>query len=92
MTTRIEQLVRDWYAPELPYGFAERTAARIMASEQPERIWEMLLGLTPRAGLAIGALATLLAVLGYAGTGPGLVDAFEDLASIEQVEYFLPTP
>jgi hypothetical protein len=80
----LEKLLREVYPPELPYGFAERTAR--MAMEPSEgAFWDAILGLTPRAGLAIGAAATILVVIGFVGSGPGVIGAIEQYAGIGSI-------
>ena len=76
----LESLLRENYPPELPYGFAERTAHAAMASGGA--FWDLLLGLTPRAGLAIGAVATALVVIGFAGSGPTVIESIDHYAQI----------
>ncbi len=65
----IEKLMRDAYAPNLPYGFAERVALLAM-TEQKVSLWDLLLGMTPKVGLAVGAFATILMLIGFTGEGP----------------------
>lgn len=79
-----EQLLRQLYPPELPYGFAERTARAAMESGS-SAFWDLLLGLTPRAGMAIGAVATALILLGFAGSGPGLFDALDQYSHLGSI-------
>lgn len=71
----IEKIMKEAFPSELPYGFAERVARNAMRTEQKASIWDLMLGLTPRAGLALGAVAVVLAVLGFAGDGPSMLDA-----------------
>lgn len=80
----IERIMKDAFPPELPYGFAERVASNAM-SQGGSSIWELLLNLTPRAGLAFGAVATLLLILGFTGDGPGLVDSIAQYSSLSSI-------
>jgi hypothetical protein len=82
--SNIEKLLREVYPPELPLGFAERTARAAMEPSEGA-FWEMLLGLTPRAGVAIGVLATGLLVAGFVGSGPGLLDALDQYATVGSI-------
>ena len=77
----LDKLLREVYPPELPYAFAERVE-RAALEPANGAFWEILLGLTPRAGLAIGALATVLVVVGFAGGGPGIVEAIGRYAEV----------
>jgi hypothetical protein len=77
-------MMREAFPPSLPYGFAERVANVAMA-EGRSTIWDFLFGMTPRASIAIGALAMLLAVIGFVGDGPNVIDApaqYSDTSSI----------
>jgi hypothetical protein len=88
MNKSIEQILKNAFPQELPYGFAERVARAAMA--QGERaIWDLLLNLTPRAGIAIGAVATLLLLLGLLGEGPGL---FESITEYNSFSSLIPLP
>jgi hypothetical protein len=80
----VEKILRDLYPPELPYGFAERTARAAMEPGNGP-FWDLLLGLTPRAGIAIGAVATVLVVLGFVGSGPGVLEAVDQYAQIGSI-------
>lgn len=85
--TPINQILRDAYVPGLPYGFAERVAAVAMSTGATS-LWDLLLLLTPRTGLALGLVAVLLVLLGFVGDGPGLVDSlthYVDLNSIPPI-------
>jgi hypothetical protein len=84
----IEKILRTGYAPELPYGFAERVAY-ISMTEGRSPFWAFLLALSPRTGLAIGAIAMLLIVLGFAGSGPGLFDSIDNYSAFSSI---LPIP
>jgi len=67
----------------LPIGFAERVAA--LAGEQaPVSLWDLLLRMTPRLGIALGAGAAVLAVLGLTGDGPGLFESVSRFASLTE--------
>jgi len=81
----INRILRESYVPELPYGFAERVAREIM--EQPERasVWDLLLAFSPRTSLAVGAIATLLLVLGFVGSGPGIVEAIDQYSALSSL-------
>ena len=86
--TSIERMMRESFPPDLPYGFAERVANAAMI-EGGSTLWDFLLSLTPRAGIAFGAIAVLLLILGMAGDGPGIID------SVTQYEAFssiIPLP
>lgn len=80
----LDKLLREVYPPELPLGFAERTARAAMEpAEGP--FWAMLLEITPRAGMAIGAVATILVIAGFVGGGPGLLDALGQYAAVDSI-------
>lgn len=79
-----DKLLRDAFRPELPYGFAERAASAAM-DPAAGSLWEILLSLTPRAGVAIGAVATVLVLFGFAGSGPGLVESIDKYAQIGSI-------
>lgn len=79
--TRIEEILRDGYAPELPYGFAERVASSAFAMPGQNGIWDLLLSFSPRTTLALGALTMLLVVLGFAGPGPTIDESVEQYAA-----------
>jgi hypothetical protein len=83
----IERILRGDYAPELPYGFAERVARNAMV-EGTSAFWELLLSLTPSTGLALGALGLLLVVLGFAGSGPGLFESIDHYSTFSSVIAF----
>lgn len=78
MDNSIEKIMRDAFPPELPYGFAERVARMAMSQEETSTVWDFLLRLSPRAGLALGAVAALLMVLGFSGEGPGIVESVQN--------------
>lgn len=80
----LDKLLREVYPPELPLGFAERTARAAMQPAEGA-FWEMLLALSPRAGIAIGALATALVVAGFVGTGPGVIEAIDQYAAVGSI-------
>ncbi len=82
----IERMMREVFPQSLPYGFAERVAAGAMA-EGKSNIWDFLLGMTPRASLAIGALATILLVVGFVGEGPNVIDAFSQYGDLSSIIY-----
>jgi len=82
--TSIERLLRENFPPGLPYGFAERVANATMIPGSVS-FWDLLLNLTPRVSIAIGAVAIFLLILGFVGDGPGLLDAvdqYENFSSI----------
>lgn len=68
----------------LPLGFAERVAA-LAADQAPASLWDLLLRFTPKAGIAFGATAALLAVFGFVGDGPGLIEAVSRFASLTEL-------
>lgn len=78
---KIDEILREGYAPELPYGFAERVAAQAFAVGEPVGIWDLLLSFSPRTSLALGALTVILVVLGVAGPGPSLDESVEQYAA-----------
>jgi hypothetical protein len=88
MDKSIERIMKQAFPPELPYGFAERVAYNAMIKGGAS-IWDMLLNLTPRASLAIGAITTLLLVLGLTGDGPGL---FDSVAQYNSLSSFFSIP
>lgn len=79
--SNLDKMLREVYPPELPYGFAENTARAAMEPANGA-FWDLLLGLTPRAGLAIGALATALVILGFVGSGPGMIESIDRYADL----------
>ena len=82
----LDDLIRQEYRDPLPLGFAERVAS--LAMERSEgAFWGLLLQLSPRFGLAAGALALVLLVLGATGEGPGIFESISNYASLTQ---FLP--
>jgi hypothetical protein len=85
----IEKILQANYAPELPYGFAERVARSAMAQPQGSQFWELLFALTPKTGLALGAVAMLLAVVGFSGSGPGIVESVNNYGAYSTL---LPMP
>jgi hypothetical protein len=85
----IEKILQAGYAPELPYGFAERVARTALGNEAGSAFWEFLLTLTPKTGLALTAVAMLLAVIGFAGSGPGLLESIDHYGTFSS---FLPLP
>jgi hypothetical protein len=76
----IDRILRDAWHPELPYGFAERVARAAMTPHSEQGIWDYLLQLTPRTSVALGAIATLLIVFGFTGSGPELLDSVNHYA------------
>ncbi len=84
----IERMLRENFPPSIPYGFAERVANAAMA-EGSLTLWDLLLGLTPRAGIAFGAVVILLLILGFAGDGPGIIDS---VAQYETFSSIIPLP
>jgi hypothetical protein len=85
----IEKILQAGYAPELPYGFAERVARAALGEETGSAVWEFLLALTPKTGIALTAVVMLLAVIGFAGSGPGLLDSIDHYGSFSSL---LPLP
>ena len=71
----IENILKNSFPPELPYGFAERVARNAMQGRGRVSIWDILLGVTPRVSLAFGAAAAILLAVGLTGDGPSLLDA-----------------
>jgi hypothetical protein len=84
----IDRIMKEAFPPELPYGFAERVAYTAM-NAAGGTVWDLFLRLTPRASIAIGAIATLLLVLGFTGDGPGLV---ESIAQYDSLSSFFTIP
>jgi len=79
----IDDILKREHEYLLPLGFAERVAT--LATEQaPVSLWDILLRLTPRAGVAIGAAAAVLVVLSVAGDGPGLFEAISRFPSLTE--------
>lgn len=76
---QFEKILRESFPPELPYGFAERTVLAVFGREEG-RFWDVLLAMSPRTGLAIGAIATALVVLSFAGSAPGIIEAIDHYA------------
>lgn len=85
----IEKIMQSAYAPELPYGFAERVARAAMDEPEAAAFWDFLLALAPKTGLAFSAVAMLLAVIGFAGSGPGLLESIDQYSALSS---FLPLP
>lgn len=79
--TRIEDILRDGYTPELPYGFAERVAASAFAVPAQNGLWDLLLALSPRTTIAFGALTMLVVILGLAGPGPSIDESVDQYAA-----------
>lgn len=90
-TTRpsIDRILRREVPRGLPYGFAERVARAAMRSTLARSSWEYLLELTPRTGLALSAVASLLIVYGFSGSGVDVLDAITSYAVLSQP---LPLP
>jgi hypothetical protein len=84
----IERIMKEAFPPELPYGFAERVAYNAMIRGSAS-VWDLFLSLTPRASIAIGAIATILLVLGFTGDGPGL---FDSIAQYNSLSSFFSVP
>ena len=80
----IDDILKREHEYLLPLGFAERVANIAMESPAPS-LWEFLWRLSPRAGVAFGGLAVLLAVVGFVGSGPGLVESVLDFASLTEL-------
>lgn len=79
----IDDILKREHEYLLPIGFAERVA--LLATEQaPMSLWDLFLRLTPRAGIALGAATAVLAVLGFAGEGPGLFEAISRFPSLTE--------
>ena len=85
----IEKILQTSYVPELPYGFAGRVARTAMAQVEGSAFWEFLLALSPKTGLAFGAVAMLLIVIGFAGSGPGLFESIDHYGTFSSL---LPLP
>jgi hypothetical protein len=49
-----------------------------MAQPESSPFWELIFALTPKTGLALGAVAMLLAVIGFSGSGPGIVESVDN--------------
>ncbi len=83
----IDRILREAYVPNLPYGFAERVAREIMGGEQGMglSIWDLLLSISPKAGLAVGAVVTILLILGFTGSGPGIVESIDQYSSLSSL-------
>jgi hypothetical protein len=64
-------------------------AAQAMGSPAEGRFWDALLTLTPRTGIAVGAIVGVLAVLGFVGSAPGVIEAVSYYA---QVGDLMPLP
>lgn len=81
----IEQIMRQSYAPQFPYGFAERVARLAMSPEGRLTVWDMLINVSPRISLALGTAATVLLVLGFTGPGPHIVDAIDQFSTLSSI-------
>ncbi len=83
----IEKILRESFTPSLPYGFAERVAQAAMAPETDGEwsLWDSLAFLSPKVEIALGAVAALLTVLSVAGSGPGVLDAMEGYAVLNNL-------
>ncbi len=80
----IDGILKEEHEYLLPIGFAERVAALAMAESAPS-MWEFLFRLTPRAGVAFGAVAIVLAVVGFVADGPNLVESVSNYASLTEL-------
>lgn len=81
----IEQIMRQSYAPQLPYGFAERVARVVMSPEGKSTVWDLMLNFSPRISLALGVAATTLLVLGFTGSGPHIIDAIDQFGTLSSI-------
>lgn len=70
----IDGILKEEHEYLLPLGFAERVAALAMAESAPS-LWEFLFRLTPRAGIAFGTAAVVLALVSLVADGPTIVEA-----------------
>lgn len=80
----IDDLLRKEHESLLPLGFAERVAEHAMAGSAFS-LWDVLLGLTPRVGIAFGAVAIALATFGFLGDGPDLIRSVTEYASLTEL-------
>lgn len=80
----IDDILKREHEGLLPVGFAERVADLAVA-RAPLSLWDLLLRLTPRAGIAFGAAAVILAVLGFVGDAPGLFEAVSGFGSLTEL-------
>ncbi len=83
----IDSILRSEIPRGLPIGFAERMADLAMSAPARDRlsIWDLLLQLSPRVGIAAGVIATLLLVFALTGEGPTMFEAMGDYATVETI-------
>ena len=80
----VDKVLRESYAPELPYGFAERVARAAMA-EVHASFLSIILSWTPQTTLAMGTAAIALFVFGMTGSGPNVFESISNYASLSNV-------
>ncbi len=83
----IEQILREAFRPELPYGFPERVAY-VAFTQGRATIWDLLVTMSPRTGLAFGLIAVILVLFSMVGEGPGLIEslnAYVDVYSLPPI-------
>ena len=80
----VDDILKREYGHLLPIGFAERIAELALAKAPPS-LWDFLLRLTPRAGIAFGVAAIALAVLGFTGDAPGLIESIVGFDSLTEL-------
>ncbi|MGE3801395.1 MAG: hypothetical protein AB7H80_10270 [Candidatus Kapaibacterium sp.] len=82
----IDDFIRGEYPHSLSLGFAERVAS--LAMNRPEHtVWDFFSRLSPRAAVALSAVAMVLFVFGVTGEGPDLLQSISDYASLTE---FIP--
>jgi len=80
----IDDLLRREYESSLPIGFAERVAERAMGNAGFS-FWDVLFGMTPKVGVAFGAVAVVLAVFGFVGSAPDLIESVTHYVSLTEL-------
>lgn len=83
----IDSILRSEIPRGLPIGFAERMADLVMSAPSRDRlsIWDLLLQMSPRVGIAAGVVATALLLFALAGEGPSMFEALTDYATVETI-------
>lgn len=83
----IDRILRQSLSLGLPIGFAERVAAR--AINGGAEGWDFLLRFSPRVGMAVAVVATILFLLTLSSGGPSMLEAVQDYAGVDS---FLSVP
>jgi len=79
----IDRLLKSTLVRGLPLGFPERVADAAMGlAGSGVQLWDVLLRLGPRLGIAVGAVAAVLLAIALSGDGPTVFEAVQDYASV----------